>query len=160
MIKRSFLSLLFVAMLGVSCSSDKDNAIGEASLEGTWDVAELKVSDSNNQDLLFAKGIFDALIAQDCDLLALTFNADGTLITRSGVSNIEIDFNATSIPCPTSFEEEEATWSLEGDRLTITDATGISETATIELNNSTLIVAGEDIEAESLTGTEIVFKKR
>lgn len=160
MIKRSFLSLLFVAMLGVSCSSDKDNAMGEASLEGTWDVAELKVSDSNNQDLLFAKGIFDALIAQDCDLLALTFNADGTLITRSGVSNIEIDFNATSIPCPTSFEEEEATWSLEGDQLTITDATGMSETATIELNNSTLIVAGEDIEAESLTGTEIVFKKR
>ncbi len=160
MIKRSFLSLLFVAMLGVSCSSDKDNAMGEASLEGTWDVAELKVSDSNNQDLLFAKGIFDALIAQDCDLLALTFNADGTLITRSGVSNIEIDFNATSIPCPTSFEEEEATWSLEGDQLTITDAIGMSETATIELNNSTLIVAGEDIEAESLTGTEIVFKKR
>ncbi|MEJ1222717.1 lipocalin family protein [Sediminicola sp. 1XM1-17] len=134
--------------------------MGEASLEGTWDVAELKVSDSNNQDLLFAKGIFDVLIAQDCDLLALTFNADGTLVTRSGVNDIQIDFSATSVPCPVNFQEEEATWSLEGDQLTITDATGMSETATIELRNSTLIVAGEDIEAESLTGTEIVFKKR
>ena len=160
MIKRSLLSLVFVALLGISCSSDKDNVMGSSSIEGTWDVAELKVTDSGNQDLLFAKGIFDVLIAQDCDLLALTFNADGTLVTRSGVSNIEIDFNATSIPCPASFEEEEATWSLEGDQLTITDASGVAETATIELRSSTLIVAGEDIEAESLTGTEIVFKKR
>ncbi len=160
MIKRSFLSLVCVALLGFSCSSDKDNSMGTASIEGTWDVAELKVNDSSNQDLLFAKGIFDVLIAQDCELLALTFKADGTLITRSGVSDIAIDFNSTSIPCPTSFEEEDATWSLEGDQLTITDATGMAETATIQLSSSSLIVAGEDIEAESLTGTDIVFKKR
>ena len=160
MITRSFFSLVIVALLGFSCSSDKENPMGTASIEGTWDVAELKVDDSNNQDLLFAKVIFDSLLLQDCELLALTFKADGTLITRSGVSNIEIDFNATSIPCPSSFEEEDATWSLEGDQLTITDATGMAETATIQLTSSSLIVAGEDIEAESLTGTEIVFKKR
>lgn len=160
MIKHSILSLLFVALLGISCSSDKDNAMGTTSIEGTWDVAELKVDDLSNQDLLFAKGIFDVLIAQDCELLALTFKADGTLVTRSGVSDIALDFNATSIPCPASFEEEDATWSLEGDQLTITDATGLAETVTIQLSNSTLIVAGEDIEGETLTGTEIVFKKR
>ncbi|MEB8328732.1 lipocalin family protein [Flavobacteriaceae bacterium KMM 6897] len=160
MITRSFISLVIVALLGFSCSSDKDNVMGTSSIEGTWDVAELKVNDSNNQDLLFAKGIFDVLIAQDCDLLVLTFKADGTLITRSGVNDIEIDFNATSIPCPASFEEEDATWSLDGDQLTITDATGLAETATIQLNSSSLIVAGEDIEAESLTGTEIIFKRR
>ncbi|MFT5941627.1 MAG: hypothetical protein ACI9AV_002044 [Sediminicola sp.] len=160
MIKHSILSFLFVALLGISCSSDKDNGMGTTSIEGTWDVAELKVDDSNNAELTFAKLIFDSLIAQDCELLVLTFNADGTLITRSGVSAIEINVNSTSIPCPTAFEEEEATWSLEGDQLTITDATGLAETVTVNLKSSTLIIAGEDIEGETLTGTEIVFKKR
>ena len=118
MIKHSILSLLFVALLGISCSSDKDNTMGTTSIEGTWDVAELKVDDSNNA------------------------------------------VNSTSIPCPSTFEEEEAAWSLEGDQLTITDATGLAETVTIQLSNSNLIVAGEDIEGETLTGTEIIFKKR
>ena len=162
---RNLLVLFFAAALTFSCSSDDngDGSSNEDSIVGTWELSQLSIINEATapDELLLAKDILDVFMALQCELITLTFNADGTLTTRSAAGDIDINNTGGGalIPCPDTFETETVSWSLEGDQLTITDSSGLEDTTTIQLNGDTLTVAGEDFEEESFTGADIVFQR-
>ncbi|NJB70985.1 hypothetical protein GGR42_001447 [Saonia flava] len=165
--KRNLMLFFVASTILLSCSKDKDatNDEQQNSIVGTWDIAELRVDEgSTDDDLLFAAGIVDVLVAQNCGVVSLVFEQNGTLSTRNGVNNVEVDLNSQgnglSIPCPDTFETETTTWSLEGNQLTVIDGNGVEQMSTIQLNGGTLIVAGEEVSEDNFTGADIVFTKR
>ncbi|MEK6152088.1 lipocalin family protein [Flavobacteriaceae bacterium 3-367] len=169
--KHKLILLFLAAALTFSCSSDSEDDNGnetptEDALVGTWDLTTIEIDDSvTNDDLEFAKGIVEALVAQDCDLLTLTFAADGTLtIVERDFSGVSIDVNSggdgLSIACPETQETDTVNWSLDGDQLTITFEDQTQETVTIQLSGNTLTVGAEFVDEDNLAGAEAVFEKR
>ncbi|MGB5819668.1 MAG: lipocalin family protein [Saonia sp.] len=167
--KRNFLLLFLVATLTLSCSSD-DNGDGETpagdSLVGTWDFTEFRIDATTaDADLLFAKGIADALLAEGCDILTFTFNADETVIAEvRNFDDVEVDLSGggigLSVECPTMVDMETSTWSLEGNQLTFVNEDMMNETITIQLDGDTLIIPAEILESENISEGEAVFTRR
>ena len=63
------------------------------------------------------------------------------------------------VPCPQESVMETAQWVLEGNQLTITGAEE-EETITIELEGNTMVILGEEINAQNYTGAEAVFTRQ
>lgn len=159
------LCMLFMASALISsCSKDKENASGEDSLVGTWDVHELKIDENNADDAtVFYKQIVDVLVQQGCNLITLTFNADGKLIIESATDDIG-GINATStglsIDCPSDKNIEVGTWSLDGDQLTVTNADSGKQTVTIALDGDSMAIGTETFEIDGISDASVVFQKR
>ncbi|MEL6916340.1 MAG: lipocalin family protein [Bacteroidota bacterium] len=170
--KHNLLLLFLVATLTFSCSSD-DNGDGgnempmePSSLVGTWDFTEFRIDEATaDDDLLFAKGIADVLLAEGCDILTFVFNNDETVDAEiRNFDDVQIDLTpdggGLSVECPTTFETESSIWSLDGDQLTFINEDGISETVTIQLNGDTLIVPAEILDSENASEGEAVFTRQ
>ncbi|WP_343487456.1 lipocalin family protein [Allomuricauda sp. d1] len=159
------LAAVFSAIL-FSCSSDSDDNDGEMldsnTLVGTWEMTEVRFADSNNTSLNLVLEIANNLIEEDCDILTLTFNSDGTAVSESKLNNFDVGAVGTglSVPCPESTDSETTTWDLEGNQLTFIDSDMMEETITVDLNGDTLIVDGVDFDENNLEGTEIIFTRQ
>lgn len=164
--KRNLLLLFVATALLWSCSSDSEDEpnVEATSLVGTWELIDVKINESTASDpLKFAKGIADVLIEDDCDLWTFTFNADESLVSENKFNYIEVDLNNTgdglSVPCPTNQDVDATTYSLDGDQLTFADGILSSETITIDLEGNTLTIAGDDLDPNNLSGSELVFSR-
>jgi len=167
--KRTFLFLFLAIALTYSCSSDGDDANGgETSndLVGTWDLTGIAVDEATaTDDLVFAQGIVDVLLAENCDIVTITFNADNTAaIADRDFNDVEINVDPSggglSIPCPEQVNNRVATYELSGNTLTLTFEDETQEMAIIQLDGDMLTLGGEFVNEENLTGAEAVFTRR
>lgn len=155
-----------VAMMA-SCSTDGENNDNEmpdsSNLVGTWNMSDVRFEeDPDDTTLNLADEVVDFLYAQDCILVSFTFNADGNFTSSDKINYLEINAgpNGLDVPCPTESDVETATWVLVGDQLTIDDGNGSIETITIAFEgNNTLIISGDDIDANNYAGAEAVFTR-
>ncbi|WP_411030039.1 lipocalin family protein [Spongiimicrobium sp. 3-5] len=162
--------LFFLALaLMFSCSSDNsdDNGVPAVNaIVGTWDLTRIEIDETvDDDDLDFAKGIVDVLVAQNCDLLTLVFNEDGSLtITQRDFDDIEIDLTGggtgLSLTCPETQSTSSADWTLDGDQLTVTFEDQTQETVTVNVNGNTLTADADFVDEENLAGADAVFAKR
>ncbi len=166
--KRNLLVLLFTAALTFSCSSDSedDNNTENNSIIGSWELSGLEIdSNTAGDELTFAKGIFDALVAGGCDIITFTFNEDGTVITEvrdfsEAGQDLDPSGGGLIITCPENQETATTNWTLEGDQLTFTDEDGIEETITVDIDGNTLTVDAEFVDENNLADAEAVFTRK
>ncbi|UJH68424.1 lipocalin family protein [Allomuricauda sp. SCSIO 65647] len=162
--KRFFIPLFVACTFIIACSTDNEENNDEmetASLVGTWNLTDARFEE--NGSLNFVDEVVDFLAAQDCFLISFTFNADGTVTSEDKINYLQqnVGTGGLDIDCPTQSDTETATWVLEGDQLTLDDGNGTTETITIAFEgNSTLVIAGEDIDANNYAGAEAVFTKQ
>jgi len=153
---KRLMSVLFIAVLFASCSSDDDNYIPEKSLVGAWTLVELNAEnpkDFNND------GTADANIINEIPCIKgnASFTADGNyLITLSKVEG-EVINEIEVFNCNGDIVNS-GTYVLNGDQLTTTTNEPEPETSvtTIDLNGNTISVS---IPAGDLGTVEFVMKK-
>lgn len=163
--KKYLLPILSLVVLLAGCSTDGDDSNNEndsASLVGTWNMTDIRFDDDpNNTTLNLADEIVDVLTEENCFLVRFTFSADGTATADNKVNYLEVNAgpNGLDVPCPTQSDIESTLWSLMGNQLTFINDNQEEETITIQLNENTMIVAGEDIDVNNYSGAEAVFTK-
>ena len=158
-----FFSVLFFT----SCSTDNDadNDIQEevSGLVGTWNLTDVRFSgEAGGLEVNLADQIVDALVAEDCVLVSFTFNEDGTAVSENSVQFLEINAGLTGldVSCPTDTTIDTTQWSLDGDQLTFINEDLEEETITIQLDGTTLIISGEDIDSDNFSEGEAIFTRQ
>lgn len=163
-----FLCLLILA----ACDADIDTPEQKAGKEpdpasqlvGTWDAKRLEIDESQASDEeIYAKGVLDYLERTGCVVLSFTFNADGTMETRSKAAYIDANFGpgGLSIPCPEQTDAEAAAYEFEGELLTVTEADGKSLNITTWIEGGVLHMKAADLELEGFSsGGTLVLEKR
>nr|WP_299383238.1 hypothetical protein [Allomuricauda sp.] len=143
---------------------DVENMVSNDGLVGTWILSDLRFDETlNNDQLDFAKEILEYLIENECDLITMTFNDDGSTVSQSKVDHLSINAGATGleIPCPSEVDEEAATWSLEDDQLTLVDEAMEEATITVVMEDeNTLLINGSDVDENNYDGAVAVFVKQ
>jgi len=157
---RIFLSVLFGALL-LSCSSDDDS--GSNSIVGTWDLVALEL-DGTTPEEEAAEQLVSLLAIQGCYLITLDFDADGTALFQTSLSNLDYSGLLTgglSIDCPTESETESATYTYENGQLEITDSSGITETVGVNLSGDRLTFDLEGSEFDEIGSSgSLIFERR
>ena len=162
--KKGIIALMAIVFLA-SCSTDSENdeMLETSALVGTWNMTDVRFQeDPNDTSLNLADEIVDQLVEEECFLVSFTFNADGSASGENKVNYIEINAGPTGldVPCPEQSDIEATIWSLTGNQLTFINENQEEETITIQLEGNTLILAGDDINAENYTGAEAVFTRQ
>ncbi|ADY29666.1 MULTISPECIES: lipocalin family protein [Cellulophaga] len=160
MIKKGILLIASICLLNFSCSTDSEKELfSENSLVGTWVISDVTREESS--EVNFPQEIAKNLIDQGCKIITYTFNADDTFVGKDKLNYFVIESNGAGIEvdCPEETDTLVGTWDLNDDQLTITDPTGGETVITVDLNGSTLIIAGEDIDEDNYDGLDIVFTK-
>jgi len=158
---RIFLSVLFGALL-LSCSSD-DGDSGSNSIVGTWDLVALELDGATPEEEA-AEQLVSLLALQGCYLITLDFDADGTALFQTSLSNLDYSGLLTgglSIDCPTESETETATYTYENGQLEITDSSGITETVGVNLSGDRLTFDLEGSEFDEIGSSgSLIFERR
>ena len=159
------LCMAFAVITSCSTDSDEneDGTLDASALVGTWNMTDVRFEeDPSDPSLNLADEIVDELLQEDCILVSFIFNTDGSVTSTDKVNYLQVNAgpNGLDVPCPTQSDNETASWSLEGDQLTLDDGNGTVETITIELEGNTLIIAGEDIDENNYVGAEAIFTKQ
>ena len=162
--KKSVLAIITILFLtGCSTDSENDEMLETSALVGTWNMTDVRFQeDPMDTSLNLADEIVDQLVAEDCFLVTFTFNADGTASAENKVNFIEINADAMGldVPCPEQSDIETTLWSLTENELTFVNEDQEEETIKIQLEGNTLILAGDDINAENYSGAEVVFTRQ
>lgn len=153
---KRLMSVLFIAAVFASCSSDDDNTPPEDSIVGAWTLVELNAEnpiDFNND------GTADANIMKEipCFEGNVAFTADGNfLMTLSQVVGEEVNGQMV-FSCNGSIISA-GTYVLQGDQLTTTTAGPDPETST-----TTIFLNGDNLKttmsAGDLGNVEFVLKR-
>ncbi|QAA82536.1 hypothetical protein EI546_12765 [Aequorivita sp. H23M31] len=152
---KRLMSVFFIAVLFVACSSDDDNK-SQATLVGSWTLVELNAAlpiDFNND------GTANRNIMKEipCYEGHASFTEDGNYLLTLSKVNAEIDGGIWNIECDGSVVNS-GTYTLDGDQLTINpdNPDEESSTTTIDLNNNTVRYS---MEAGDLGTVEFVLKR-
>ena len=122
------ISLAFIMSFFTNCDKDKSPVKpDEGSIVGDWKLTKITIETANETTILTE------------DLLNL-IGAYWTLKIKSD-NTFESNYNLESGP-----EIETGTWSISGNKLTITFASGGSETFEFSLDGNTLILKWTDTE--------------
>jgi|GEM_PF-1987227 len=160
------IALLFLSascLLACSSDSDEGNELDSNSIIGTWSFAQLNVDDPDGE-MKLANDVIGVLLAAGCDIMTFEFKADQTLeseyrdFTETG-TDVNPGGTGLLIECPENSVTTTATWSLEGNQLTIVDSEGMSDTVTVQMNGNTLTVSAELIDENNLDGADAVFQR-
>lgn len=153
---KNLMSVLFIAILFASCSSDDDNNTPEPTIVGAWTLTEANVE--NPMDLN-GDGTADPDFMKEvpCFVGTLAFTGDGNFSqTFSSLEVEEID-GKTSVEC-NGTTATTGTYTLNGNQLTITTVgpEPTTETRTIDLNGNTL---KGSIELGDFGNVELVYNR-
>ncbi len=136
---KRLMSVLFIAILFASCSSDDDDSSSENRLEGSWTLTQANLGapiDFNNDGTADPNFINEV----PCFTGDITFKADGTF--TQNFSKVEAEeLNGEIMYICNGTLTNSGTYELNGDQLTTTvdTATGPEvTTTTITLNNDIL----------------------
>ncbi|WBU88035.1 lipocalin family protein [Cellulophaga omnivescoria] len=160
MMKKSILLIASICFFNFSCSTDSEKELfSENSLVGTWVISDVTREESSN--VSFPQEIAKNLIDKGCKIITYTFNADDTFVGKDKLNYFEVESNGSGIEvdCPDETDTLVGTWDLNGNQLTITDPTGGETVIKVDLNGNTLIIAGEDIDADNYEDLDVVFTK-
>ncbi|MCL6267265.1 lipocalin family protein [Flagellimonas myxillae] len=144
-------------------NDDEDGVVSYDNLIGEWLLSDLRFDETLNDDQLnFAKQILEYLTENECNLITMTFDDDGTSVSNSKMNHLSINVGVggLEIPCPAESDEESTTWSLEDDQLTLTDEEMEERTITIVMEgDNTLIIDGAEVDENNYDGAEAVFTR-
>lgn len=136
--------LAWVLVMGLplwlgSCKKDGTEAVTPSSIEGNWKLTAMKVNPAINAgpfgqiDDLFA--FYSGLGADAClKALTFTFNSNGTISSNNPTA---CQSNTDDINEATGFESG-AKWSLNGNKLTVTDTDGAVETYDVTISGNAM----------------------
>ena len=157
---------LFISIIAISCSNDSDlNELSEeqttSNLVGEWNLTEVNFTGDDSSQLNLAAEIIDNLAAEQCYLVTFNFNSNGTATADDKTNYIEVNATPTGldVPCPTQSDIESSTWSLDGNQLTFINADMEEETIEVTIDGNTMILDGEDVDADNYVGAQAIFTK-
>jgi hypothetical protein len=166
---KHILFFLGIALVLISCSSDKND--GEAEVQvastailGTWDATELVIDNATASDnTKFAKGILDLLTDKDCYVVTLTFNEDLTASASNSANYVEVNATGTGldIPCPTEADIESSTYTFDGTTVTTTKSNGEVLNINVSIDGDVMTVDAADLEIPNFSDDgQMLFVKR
>ncbi|MEH6746324.1 MAG: hypothetical protein V7670_05765 [Maribacter arcticus] len=166
---KHILFFLGVALVLISCSSDKNDSEAETqvtstSILGTWDATELVIDNATASDnTKFAKGILDLLTDKDCYVVTLTFNEDLTASASNSANYVEVNATGTGldIPCPTEADLDSSTYTFDGTTVTTTKSNGEVLNINVSINGDVMTVDAADLEIPNFSDDgQMLFVKR
>jgi hypothetical protein len=164
---KSILAILAMALVFVSCSSDKNETEAEVSgnaIIGTWDATELVIdNETASDDVKFGKQILDFLTNKDCYIITLQFNDDLTATANNSSNYIEVNATASGldIPCPTEADEQSSTYTFDGKTVTTIDSEGKELVIDVSIEGDIMTVDAADLEIPNFSDDgQLIFIKR
>lgn len=166
---KHILFFLGMALVLISCSSDKNDSeaetqVASTAILGTWDATELVIDDATASDnTKFAKGILDLLTDKDCYVVTLTFNEDLTASASNSANYVEVNATGTGldIPCPTESDIESSTYTFDGTTVTTTKSDGEVLNITVSIDGDIMTVDAADLEIPNFSDDgQMIFVKR
>ncbi len=145
-----------------ACSSD-DGDSGSNSIVGTWDLVSLQLDGSTPEEESVEQ-IISLLAAQDCYLITMLFQENGTATLETSLGYLDTTGLLTGglgIECPSQSDTESATYSYENGQLEITDSEGMTTSLAVALSGDriTLDLEGSEFEDVGATGS-MTFERR
>lgn len=169
MMYKHILFFLGMALVLISCSSDKNDSeaetqVASTAILGTWDATELVIDDATASDnTKFAKGILDLLTDKDCYVVTLTFNEDLSASASNSANYVEVNATGTGldIPCPTESDIESSTYTFDGTTVTTTKSDGEVLNITVSIDGDIMTVDAADLEIPNFSDDgQMIFVKR
>ena len=165
---KRYLPLLFaVLLLGLSCSTDKDeNGEASDSIIGSWDATALEIDNATaSDDAKNARDILSFLTARDCYIITLRFREDLTVETEDSVNYLEINVNSggtgLDIPCPTDNDMDSSTYTYENGTLTYVDSDQQTVTIEVDISGNTMRVDARELDIPNFNDSgQLVFTRR
>jgi len=163
---KSFIStLMFMATLVLSCSTDKDgNENNQNAIVGVWAVTELKIDDQTaGSNAKFGKQILDYLTENNCVVLTFTFNDDLTVKADNSANYIEVNASASGleIPCPTQLDTESSTYTYDGEILTTVDENEETVSVRANIDGNMLLINAADLDIPNFNDEgELIFVRQ
>ncbi|SEL53843.1 Lipocalin-like domain-containing protein [Maribacter orientalis] len=166
---KHILFFLGMALVLISCSSDKNDSeaetqVASTAILGTWDATELVIDDATASDnTKFAKGILDLLTDKDCYVVTLTFNEDLTASASNSANYVEVNATGTGldIPCPTESDIESSTYTFDGTTVTTTKSDGEVLNITVSIDGDIMTVDAADLKIPNFSDDgQMIFVKR
>ncbi|WP_127136496.1 lipocalin family protein [Flagellimonas oceanensis] len=153
--KKNLFTLLLVAVLISSCSSDDGDGPVNASIVGTWDIVELNFGESVDWDGdgTSSDNLLDEI---ECFAGTVTFTAEGEYSSATTEINFEATETEFTITCGGPVTAS-GTYSVDGNKLTATDAEdGKTGESTFSISGDTVTFVGpvqivdvEDVDGEA-----------
>ncbi len=166
--KLFYLGTFLLSIMLISCSTDQENetesTVETSSLIGLWSFSELD-TDGATGNVELSNDILTVLVAGGCDILTYDFKSDMTVTasvrdyTETG-NSVNDSGTGLLIECPSDVVTTTSVWALDGDQLSFINSDGEIETITIELDGDVLIIPGEVINEDNLSGTDAIFTKQ
>ena len=166
---KRIVAILSVALISVSCSSDKNEAEAEVvvsseAILGTWDATELKIDNTTASDnSKFAKGVLDLLTEKECYIVTLQFNEDLTATATNSASYVELDVSGSNfnVPCPTESDEQSSTYTFDGTTVTTVDSDGKVLNIDVAISGDVMTVDATDLEIPNFSDEgQLIFVRR
>lgn len=166
---KHILFFLGIALVLISCSSDKNDSeaeeqVASTAILGTWDATELVIDNATASDnTKFAKGILDLLTDKDCYVVTLTFNEDLTASASNSANYVEVNATGTGldIPCPTEADLESSTYTFDGTTVTTTKSNGEVLNINVSIDGYVMTVDAADLEIPNFSDDgQMLFVKR
>ncbi|MEM0932374.1 MAG: hypothetical protein AAGJ12_07900 [Bacteroidota bacterium] len=160
--KHFALPLLLLTILLNACSSNDDDVQDESDILGTYRLTGFNLdTDETTPELQLITVVYESLLANDCDFLNWRFEADGTFVALTTLVAIEGVFTDNgTVQCPEGLTQEvQGSWSFIDGNLLVSNADMPSDVM-IEVSGKKLIVKGEDLDPESLSGIILEFTKQ
>jgi PBP1b-binding outer membrane lipoprotein LpoB len=154
---KRLMSVLCIAILFASCSSDDDSSSSQNRLEGSWTLTQANLGtpvDYNNDGTADPNFISEV----PCFESDITFTANGNFTQNFSDVDIQEVNGETTVVCIGTITNS-GTYELDGNQLTTTmnTATGPEvTTTTINLNNNILKAS---FEYQQFGNIEFVYKK-
>ncbi|WP_421823703.1 lipocalin family protein [Flagellimonas oceanensis] len=153
--KKNLFTLLLVAVLISSCSSDDGDGPVNVSIVGTWDIVELNFGESVDWDGdgTSSDNLLDEI---ECFAGTVTFTAEGEYSSATTEINFEATETEFTITCGGPVTAS-GTYSVDGNKLTATDAEdGKTGESTFSISGDTVTFVGpvqivdvEDVDGEA-----------
>ena len=164
--KKTIFTILIMAFLVISCSSDKGNGPevdASANIVGTWDATELRIDEATASDnAIFAREALAYLTDQDCNTIILQFNADLTATATNFTDYLEIDTTSGfNIPCPTTFETESSTYTYENNVVSFVNVNDEVVEVNVIIDGDIMLVDAADLQIPEFNESgQLVFQRR
>lgn len=164
--KKTILTTLIMALLVISCSSDKGNGTEvdvSANIVGTWDATELRIDEATASDnAIFAREALAYLTDQNCIIITLQFNADLTATATNSTDYLEIDTTSGfNIPCPTTFETESSTYTYENNVVSFVNVNDEVVEVNVIIDGDNMLVDAADLQIPEFNESgQLVFQRR
>lgn len=165
--KGKIVGFLFVALVVISCSSDKDGDNGNSnSIVGTWDATELVIDqDSASDEAVIGSQILELLSNDGCYIITLRFNEDLTATASNSIteaiSTATFGAGGLVVPCPNDFEVVSNTYTFENGVVSFLNQDGETVNVDVRINGDIMRVDAQSLQLPEVNEPgELVFQRR